>query len=165
MTNNDANIIIEKVIKLKGLGNSIYDKGCSLNKNLLNLLNKNVILENGEYAEFGDLRNIIADSVINDVFNEFEFKKLVSQLENNSQLKRNKQKELRINTYSNSDLNSKNKITYTLSEPIFCTKKPYVMIMYSYGNKLNGIGGSGVVLFKKIDNIWEFINEFWGTMT
>lgn len=163
--NNDAKIIINKVIKLKGLSNGVYDKDYSLNKNLLKLLYENVTLENGEYTEFGDLRNIIADSVLNDIFNEFEFKKLVSQLENDSLLKSNKQKKLIINTYSNCDLNPKNRITYTLSEPIFFTKNPYVIIMYSYSNRLKGIGGSGVVLFKKINNEWVFINEFWNTMT
>ena len=38
--------------------------------------------ENGEYSEFGDLRKFVADSIINDVFNRFEFENFISQLEN-----------------------------------------------------------------------------------
>lgn len=155
----DDDIIINKVIKLKGLENCIYDKDYSLNNNLLNLLNENVIFENGEYAEFGDLRNIIADSIINDVFNEFEFKNLVSQLKRSSQSTRKKHKKI-LSTEIDENINSDKKITFTLSKPIFCIKKPYALIMYSYGNKLYGIGRSGVILLKKVDDKWEFINEF-----
>lgn len=162
--NDDAVIIIEKVIKLKGLNNGINNKDYSLNKSFLKLLYENVTFENGEYAEFGDLRNIIADSIINNVFNEFEFHNLISQLENSTQLKRSKKKNQILNVHANSNIKFDKKITFSLSNPIFCTKEPYALIMYSYGSGFYEVGRSGVILFKKTDNKWEFINEFWHTM-
>ncbi|MBU2949578.1 hypothetical protein KO493_02575 [Tamlana agarivorans] len=165
-TSNNSNddIIRNKVIKLKGLEDAMYDRNYVLNNNLLNLLNENIVFENGKYAEFGDLRNVIEDSIIDDVFNEFEFHNLVSQIKRNSQPTRKGNEKIK-NTEIHNNINSNKKITFTLSKPIFCIKKPYALIMYSYGSKLYGIGGSGVVLFKKTGNKWVLINEFWGTMS
>ena len=161
----DSNIIINKVIELKKFKNSIHDKDRSQNENLLKLLKENVIYENGEYSEFGDLRKFVADSIINDVFNRFEFENFISQLENSSQNIKCKNNIQILSTPINNKFNSETKITFTLSKPVFCRNKPYAIIMYSYGNLVYDIGGSGVVLFKKINNQWVFIAEFWSTMT
>ena len=37
--------------------------------------------------------------------------------------------------------------------------------MYSYGNKIYELGGSGVILLKKTIDDWIIIDEFWNTMT
>ena len=75
LTLNDK-LLIEKVIKSKKIKKYNYSQIGLLNSNLLKLLEENISFENGQYPEFGDLRNTLEDSILNVVFNETEVNKL-----------------------------------------------------------------------------------------
>jgi len=157
LTLNDK-LLIEKVIKSKKIKKYNYSQIGLLNSNLLKLLEENISFENGQYPEFGDLRNTLEDSILNVVFNETEVNKLKNQLNKPLNVNRGTDK-------SNTNSISREAIVYNFSIPIFCEKENYAIIMYSYGNKIYELGGSGVILLKKTIDDWIIIDEFWNTMT
>jgi hypothetical protein len=157
LTLNDK-LIIEKVIKSKKIKKYNYSQIGLLNSNLLKLLEENNSFENGQYPEFGDLRNTLEDSILNVVFNETKVNKLKYQLNKPLNVNRGTDK-------SNINSISIEAIVYNFSLPIYCEKENYAIIMYPYGNKIYELGGSGVILLKKTIDDWIIIDEFWNTMT
>jgi len=148
---HDGLALVNKVVEIQKLKEAKL-LSSSLNESLLNDLNHRIRFEEGKYEEFGDLRNgVFPDDVIDAVFTEHEFELFKSQLQENFKWNESK--------------NEATDLTYRLSKPVFTSTHKYALIMYSYGNKLHGIGSSGVMLFQKKKGEWIFIGEFWGTMT
>lgn len=148
---NDELAIISKVTAIQKFKEAKLST-LSLNKRLWNDLSQNIRFQEGKYEEFGELRNgIFSDNIIDNVFTKKEVEILKSQL--NEDYK-----------WNGSNKNSSD-LTYSLSKPAFTSNRTYALVMYSYGNKLYEIGGSGVMLFKKQNGEWVYIGEFWGTMS
>lgn len=151
--NDDELEIVQEVIKIQKLKKAKLTE-TSLNKQLFDELTNKIIFQEGEYHEFGELRNVFSSSVIDEVFNEPEIKNLKDQLDKDF---KRVWKKITPKSYSEGlDLN--------LSKPVFTFNGNYAIIMYSYGNKIYHIGGSGVMLFEKKQGAWVYVSEFWGTM-
>lgn len=149
--NQDEELVVNQVIEIHNLKKAVLEE-VTLNIELLNEIDSNIIFQNGKYHEFGDLRNVFSETVIRDVFNEHEVKNLQKQLKQHF-------------NWPVSKNTGKTNLSYSLSKPIFTEKRNYSLVMYSYGNKVYEIGGSGVMLFEKTKRGWALVGEFWGTMS